>query len=244
MQTFSAPTRTAKRINDMEKKMTKEQLQRRLDKAVLHIDRTKSFKSCYFADRGIRISVEEDAALIGRSSYTMVFDRIVSGGFSRIYMILSSVVDMANKYDCDVMNADGDHYTSFYKLRDTLSKTEEAKGEYNVFVIFSAWFDVLQSTLFLAPEKPDEMFALNSIYVLNTIVHGTVAKPYEKDMTCKELWNEIRKDFDDYVSGISDDYLVLKYKTKEEQEKEIAEAISGLDIDNAALEGGSDAGED
>lgn len=225
--------------------MTKEQLQRRLDKAVLHIDRTKEFKSCYFADRGLRITVEEDVALVGRQSYVLMFEKVVAGGYSRIYMLLSNMVDMANRYDCTAKDAKGEQYMSYYKLREILSGDAGAKIDYNVFVIFTAWFDVLQSTLFLSPESPEEMFALNGIYALNTIVHGAVSKPYEKDMTSNELWGEIQKDISEYVGSMGDDYVVLKHKTDEEKEKELSEVLNEMQIDEqTVMEGVEDEGED
>lgn len=226
-------------------KLTREQLQRRLDKAVLHIDRTKGFKSVYFADRGIRIVVEDEVALIGRQSFTLMFDKVVSGGYSRIYIILSSIVDMANRFDCTERDSRGEQFTSFYKLRNTLRNDGQDGGEYNVFVIFTAWFDVIQSTLFLAPEKPDEMWSLNSIYALNTIVHGVVSKPYEKDMSNRELWDELLKEINEYSESMNGDYLVLRHRTKEEQEKELADALAEMEIENQTnMEGIKDESKD
>lgn len=219
-------------------KLTREQLQRRLDKAVLHIDRTKAFRSVYFADRGLRITVEDEVALIGRSSYTLMFDRVVAGGYSRIYMMLSGIVDMASRFDCTAKDSSGEPFTSYYRLRDTLQKEGVDGGEYNVFVIFTAWFDVLQSTLFLAPEKPDEMWALNSIYALNTIVHGVISKPYGKDMDNRELWDELMKEIDGYSETMKGDFLVLRHKDKEEQDKELADALAEIEMeDKANVEG-------
>jgi len=97
--------------------------------------------------------------------------------------------------------------------------------------VFSCWFDVLQSTLFLCPERNDEMFALNSIYVLNTYVHEVLSKPYDKDMTNKELSIEISKLFNQYISEIGEEQIVLHKETKEEQEQAIADAMAADEVE-------------
>ena len=214
-----------------EKKPTNAQLQKRLKNALLHVDRTKAYRAVMFADRNIKIEIEEDVAIISRLSYRMCFEKVVAGGYSRIYLILANVVDMAQRYDCIKDSVKDGKFTSYWKLWDAVREKETQQGDLGVLTIFSVWFDVLQSTLFLCPEKADETFALNTIYVLNTYVHGVLAKPYDKDMTNKELMVEISKMVNQYIEEMGDEYIALHKETKEEHEQAVAEALAEEQIE-------------
>lgn len=216
-----------------EKKPTNAQLQKRLKNAVLHIDKTKAYRAVMFADRNIKIEIEEDVAIISRLSYRMCFEKVVASGYSRVYLILANVVDMAQRYDCIRENEKIGKFTSYWKLWDAVREKETQQGDLGVLTIFSVWFDVLQSTLFLCPEQADETFALNTIYVLNTYVHGVLAKPYDKDMTNKELMVEISNEVNEYIAQMGDEYVVLRKETKEEQEQATADALAEEQMEQA-----------
>ena len=216
-----------------EKKLTNAQLQKRLKNAVLHIDKTKAYRAVMFADRNLKIEIEDDVAIISRLSYSLCFNKVVASGYSRVYMILANVVDMVKRYDCIKENDKVGKFTSYWKLWDAVREKEAEQGDLGVLTIFSVWFDVLQSTLFLCPEKADETFALNTIYVLNTYVHGVLAKPYDKDMTNKELMIEIANEVNEYIAQMGDGYLVLHKETKEEQEQAVADALAEEQVEQA-----------
>ena len=216
-----------------EKKLTNAQLQKRLKNAVLHIDKTKAYRAVMFADRNLKIEIEDDVAIISRLSYSLCFNKVVASGYSRVYMILANVVDMVKRYDCIKENDKVGKFTSYWKLWDAVREKEAEQGDLGVLTIFSVWFDVLQSTLFLCPEKADETFALNTIYVLNTYVHGVLAKPYDKDMTNKELMIEIANEVNEYIAQMGDEYLVLHKETKEEQEQAVADALAEEQVEQA-----------
>ena len=50
--------------NKQSKKPTNAQLEKRLKCALLHIDKTKDTKSIYFDDKGLRLTINDDFALI------------------------------------------------------------------------------------------------------------------------------------------------------------------------------------
>ena len=214
-----------------EKKPTNAQLQKRLKNAVLHVDKTKAYRAVMFADRNLKIEIEDDIAIVSRLSYSLCFNKVVAGGYSRIYMVLANIVDMVQRYDCTKESEKVGKYISYWKLWDAVREKEAQQGDLGVFTVFSCWFDVLQSTLFLCPERNDEMFALNSIYVLNTYVHEVLSKPYDKDMTNKELSIEISKLFNQYIAEMGEEQVVLHKETKEEREKAIADAMAADEVE-------------
>lgn len=223
--------------------MTNGKLIKRLKNAVLHVDKTKEYRAVMFGDRGIKIEIEEDVAIISRLSFNLCFSKVVSGGYSRIYMMLASVVDMVNRYDCIAEDEKVGKFTSYWKMWDAVRNNEAQEGGLGILTVFSVWFDVLQSTLFLAPERADETFALNAIYTTQMMIHGVLSKPYDKDMTNKELWAEIEVAIKDYMAQMTDeDYVVIKNETKEEREQAVAEAMHLDELDKTMEEQGNAAG--
>lgn len=220
-------------------KPTNGQLQRRIDRAVLHIDRTKDTKEVYFSDRGIRIVISDDVAIISRLSYTLMFNKIVPGGFSVNYNVLSSIVDAAQSYDCTAVDKDGNKYISFWKLYESVKQQDTIESKVYLYKLnsFIIWWSTQQSTMFLMNEEPRFAFMLNAVYVTNTIIGGVISKPYEKDMTNKELFEEISKGLEDFrAKDETEDYVVLKKETKEDIDNAIAAAMQEHENDEILRE--------
>ena len=55
------------------KKVTKGQLEKRLNNAILHIDKTKDTKEVFFSDRGIRVVISDERATISQGGFSLVF---------------------------------------------------------------------------------------------------------------------------------------------------------------------------
>lgn len=211
-----------------EKKPTNGQLQKRISNAVIHVDRTKDTKEVYFEDRGIRIVVSDGRAIISQLSFTMVFDEIVAGGYSRIYATLSHVVDVAHKYDCMVVDNKGNKTGySFWKLRDEINKSNKEGHEIDAAIVtkFHIWFSLHQSSMFLLSERPDFTFAMGAQYALNAIISGAISKPYDKDMTNKDLFKVISDEFNTFRENYKEEDIVLRKETDEERKQAIAKAM-------------------
>lgn len=214
----------------MEQKKTKPtnaQLQKRISRAVVHIDRTKDTKEVFFDDRGIRIVISDERAIISQLSFMMTFDEIVSGGYSRNYMVLNRIVEMVDEYDCVVVNEKGEKSVSFWKLYDSVknSTKEGHEADNGIITKFIIWFGVMQSSMFMLSERTDFTFALGTQYAMNSIISGSISKFYEKDMTNKELLAEIAKEFDTYRDSVKEEFVVMKKETKEDRKQAIANAI-------------------
>jgi hypothetical protein len=209
------------------KKPTNAQLQNRISKAVIHIDRTKDTKEVFFDDRGIRIVISDGKAIISQLSFMMAFDEIVSGGYSRNYMVLNRIAEMVDDYDCIATNEKGEKSVSFWKLYDSVknSTKEWHEADYGIITKFIIWFSVMQSSMFLLSERADYTFALGTQYAMNGIISGSISKFYEKDMTNKELLSEIAKEFDNYRNGVEEEFVVMKKETEEDRKQAIANAM-------------------
>jgi len=221
-----------------QKKPTNAQLQKRLQKAVFHIDRNKETKEVYFNDRGLRIVISDGRALVSQLSFTMVFEEIVAGGYSRVYVALSHLCDMVNNYDCIVTDKNGNVSYSWKKL---VAEVEKSKGEtrnvdYVILMKFHLWFSLHQNSMFLLSEREDFTFALGAIFAMNTIISGVISKPYDKDMSNKELFDEIIAATKEYRDNLKEEYKVLSKETEEERKMAIARAMESDQEESSVAE--------
>lgn len=218
-----------------QKKPTNAQLQKRIEKAVIHIDRTKDTKEVFFDDRGIRIVISDERAIISQLSFMMTFDEIVSGGYSRNYMVLNRITEMVDEYDCVVVNEKGEKSVSFWKLYDSVknSTKEGHESDNGIITKFIIWFGVMQSSMFMLSERTDYTFALGTQYAMNSIISGSISKFYERDMTNKELLSEIANEFDAYRNGVKEEFVVMKKETEEDRKQAIANAIQEREQEQA-----------
>ena len=86
-----------KKIKMQEKKPTNAQMQRRLERAVLHLDRTKDTVSIYFSDKGLRLTADptEGYCIIETGYHRHVFNSFTQGGLSRPYTYTTRVIEIA-----------------------------------------------------------------------------------------------------------------------------------------------------
>ena len=77
--------------------MTKAQMQRRIEKSPLHLNRTRDFKTIYFDDKGLRLSCDDNEGycLIETSAHTHVFRSITVAGVSRPYLYTKRFIEFA-----------------------------------------------------------------------------------------------------------------------------------------------------
>lgn len=210
-----------------QKKLTKGQLLRRLDNAILHIDKTKGTKTAYFNDKGLRLTVNEDYAIIGTLHHKHVFDFLTTSGVSRPYLYTSKLIDIANEHSDEICTESG---YSFSKLLEVL-KNKEDKVEYNV-VTFSDWwiFNCFQP-LYLIGETPQESFLVYEDYIHNIARQAVLLNEKTQDMTNKQFLDRVTKNIKEFTKEISEEVIFPK-KTDEELMKENIEAASEQELNN------------
>ena len=220
-------------MEETKKKPSKAQLEKRIEKAVLLVDKSSDAKEVYFADRGLRIAVSDGKALVSQGSFTMVFDEVIAGGYSRNYAILASIIMLAEKYDCMERNSKGEVYHSFAKLVDKVndSKEENADTDRGLLTKFIVWYELHQGSMWLMSERVDYTFALGMQSLCNNAIRATICKPYGKDMTNKELFTEVLSLLNDVREKTEEEYVVLHKETEEERKQAMADALNEQELE-------------
>ena len=211
-----------------QKKPTNAQLQKRIANALIHIDRTKDTESIFFVDKGLRLTVNEDYAIIATGFHRHVFNNFTSSGISRPYLYTKRVIEIANENIVAVETEDG---YSFAKLLEVL-KAKEDKSEYNI-VTYYEWFvfNCFQP-LYSIGESEVESFLVYEAYLHNIARQAVLLSEKKEDMTNKQFFNEVIKNMQDFIDGV-DERVIFHKMTDEEMAQANIEAIQEQEQEQA-----------
>lgn len=207
-----------------QKKQTRAQIERRLERAVLHIDRTKETKEFYFSDKGLRLIVTEDYAIVETGFHRHVFSNITSSGVSRPYLYVKRFIEITEEHDDKIID---DFQYSYTKLFEVLK--EENKAEYNIATYFDWWCFNCFVPLYSIGESDAEAFLVYEDYLHNIARNAILLSEKVEDMTNKQFFEKVVENMKTYISEI-DEVVVFKKKTDDEVMKESVEALQEQEL--------------
>lgn len=200
------------------KKPTNAQLARRIDKAVLHIDRTKDTRTIFFSDKGLRLTVTDDYALVETNYHRHVFSKITVSGFSRPYMYVSQVIDIATSYAEKCTTEDG---YSFAKLLDALKDNDL---EHSIVTYVSWWLYNIFQPLYMIGEDVLSTDLVYEEYLHNLARSMVIFDEKKEDVTNIGFINKIIAQIKKFTVGLPERVMFRK-KTDDELAKEEIEAL-------------------
>lgn len=177
---------------EKQKKATKAQLEKRLSNAIVHVDRTKETESIFFDDKGLRLTVNEDYAVVETGYHRHVFNNFTSSGVCRPWLYTKRMIEIANENDCKV----GDGY-SYQRLMQVL-KDKEDQSEYNVATYYDWWLMNIFAPLFSIGETEAECFLVYMDYMHNIARNSIFLDEHKDGLTNKQFvdkWIELIRDF-------------------------------------------------
>ena len=211
-----------------QKKQTNGQLQQRIEKALLHIDKTKDTRSIYFGDKGLRLVVNEDYAIIETGFHRHVFANFTSAGVSRPYLYTQRIIEIADENLKDI-EVDGGY--SFQRLLEVL-KAKEDKSEYNIVTYVSWWFEIIFAPLYSIDESEAGSFLVYEAYLHHIARQSVLLSEKKEDMTNKQFFDDVIKNMQDFIGGV-DERVIFHKMTDEEVMKENIESAASFESENA-----------
>lgn len=204
-----------------QKKPTNAQLQKRIANALIHIDKTKDTKSIFFSDKGLRLTTNEDYAIIATGFHRHVFNNFTNAGISRPYLYTKRVIEIANE-NLKEIEVDGGY--SFQRLLEVL-KAKEDKSEYNI-VTYYEWFvfNCFQP-LYSIGESEVESFLVYEMYLHNIARQAVLLSEKKEDMTNKQFFDEVIKNMQNFIEGV-DERVIFHKMTDEEMAQANIEALT------------------
>lgn len=208
----------------MEQKKTKPtnaQLQKRIANALIHIDRTNGTESIFFSDKGLRLTVNEDVAIIATGFHRHVFNNFTSSGISRPYLYTRRVIEIANDNLKDI-EVDGGY--SFQKLLEVL-KAKEDKSEYNIVTYVSWWLEIIFAPLYSIDESEAGSFLVYEAYLHHIARQAVLLSEKKEDVTNKMFFDEVIKNMQGFIEGV-DERVIFHKMTDEEMAQANIEALT------------------
>ena len=205
-----------------QKKPTNAQLQKRIANALIHIDKTKGTESIFFSDKGLRLTVNEDYAIIATGFHRHVFNAFNSAqGISRPYLYTKRVIEIAIENINAVETEDG---YSFAKLLEVL-KAKEDKSEYNIVTYYDWFVFNCFQPLYSIGESEIESFLVYEAYLHNIARQAVLLSEKKEDMTNKQFFENVIKNMQDFIEGVGE-RVVFHKMTDEEMAQANIEALT------------------
>lgn len=215
------------------KKETNAQLKKRIEKALVHVEKTKDTKSVYFSDRGLRLTINEDCAIISTGFHKHIFNKITSSGISKPYMYTDMVIDLALENSCLVEdeNVIGEKYYSYQRLLDVLKNNEEKNYDYLIVYYYSMWLYNIYNPLYSISESESSSFVVFLTYVVNVATNSIILEEKKDDVTNRQIVNELCARIKKFTSDI-DERVIFAKMTDEDFAKKEMEAMNEQENEN------------
>jgi len=203
---------------EQKKKPTNAQLQKRLERAVLHLDRTKNTQSIYWSDKGCRLTADDDYAIIAFGYSQTVFNNYNMSGVSRPWLYVKRIIEIANENDADIKTESG---YSYQKLLEVL-KGRDDKSQYNICVYFEWYLMCLYSPQFSIGETEIESFLVYEDYLHNIARNAILLSEKTEDMTNKQFIQTIIESIKHFTEDLEERILFPKKTDEQVMQEEIA----------------------
>lgn len=220
------------------KKETNATLKKRIEKAILHIEKTKDTQSIFFSDKGLRLTVTEDYAIIATNFHRHVFDKVTSSGYSTPYLYTLRVIEIAFENECKTE----DGY-SFEKLKE-VTKEKNDKTEYNIVSYYDMYITSIFDPLYAIGDSKEDTFLVyeNFMHIIakNTFILECVNVTQEgNDINAKMFVDGICDKLKDFTKDVGGMTVFNGKKNDVTDDSEEAEALRENELDQITKDGGN-----
>lgn len=206
------------------KKPTKAQMERRIENAIVFVPKTKDTLSIFFSDKGVRLTVTDDKAVIATGYHQHVFESYNMSGMSRPYLYTRRIVELALENDCEQRDEKGNVTGySYSSLLDTLN-TKEDKAEYNIAYYYNWWLMNIFSSLYGIGETVSETFITYLDYVCVIAKNAIILSEKTEDMTNRAFLDKFIENVKEFTKDMTEGVIFPK-KSDEEVMQENIEAV-------------------
>lgn len=206
-----------------QKKTTKSEMERRMRNAIVLVPKDKDYQAIYFDDKGLRMEVTADFAVITTGFHRHVFNSFTTQGVSRPWLYTRRFIEIALANDCVVKDEKGNVTRSYAKLFSVLEKKED-KSEFNVAWYIDLWLNNIFHPLFTIGETEAESFLVYETFLHNVARNKVIMDEKNNDVTNMDFINCVCDAELKMVEGI-EPRVIFKKKTDEETMQEEVDAL-------------------
>lgn len=207
-----------------EKQATKGDLERRMRNSLVFITKDKDYQGVYFDDKGVRLEVTADYAIISTAFHRHVFGALTAQGESRPYLYTRRFIEIALANDCMVKDAKGNTTRSYGKLMAVL-KEKEDQTEFRVAWYYDLWLNNIFHPLYGIGETEIESFLVYESYLHNIARNKIILSEKTENITNKAFIEQIGNELLEFTKDV-EEHVVFPKKTDEERKKEEIDALA------------------
>ena len=219
-----------------QKKETKATIERKIKNAIVFVPKTKGTESVFFSNKGLRLTVNEDYAIIETGFHRHVFNNITSAGVSRPWLYTKRVIEIANE-NIDAIKTESGY--SFQKLLDVL-KAKEDKSEYNIVTYYEWWCSVIFDGLYSISENEVSSWLVYFKYINIIATNSILLEEHKEDVTNKQFVEQFISRIKEFTDGV-DERVLFHALSDEERVKQEIDAIAQTEQEQA-MEAQTDGG--
>ena len=221
-----------------QKKETRATIERKIKNAVVFVPKDKETVSTFFSDKGVRLTVTMDSAVIAFGYSQTIYSNFTAAGISRPYLYTKRVIEIANENLKDI-EVDGGY--SFQRLLEVL-KSKDDKSEYNIVTYYEWFLQNLFSPQFGIAEDDVSSFLVYEDYIHNIAKNSILLSEHNEDLTNKQFIDKIVANIKEFTDNLEESVLLHK-KSDGEVMKEIIVAAQEQEL-NDAMEAQINGGQD
>lgn len=207
-----------------QKKETRATIERKIKNAIVFIPKDKDTTGIFFSDKGVRLTVTMDSAVIAFGYSQTIYSNFTAAGISRPYLYTKRVIEIANENLKDI-EVDGGY--SFQRLLEVL-KAKEDKSEYNIVTYYEWFLHNLFNPQFGIAEDEVSSFLVYEDYIHNIAKNSVLLSEHKDDVTNKQFIDDVIANIREFTDGLEESVLLHK-KTDEEVMKENIEAMAATE---------------
>ena len=220
------------------KKMTRNEIEHRLHSAVVFIPKDKETKSIYFDDKGLRVTVTDDYAIIATTAHSHVFSKLTPSGISRPYLYAQRFLEIALSNECEVKDERGNVRRSYAKLFANL-KAKDDKTQYNIAWYVDLWLMNIFAPLYSIDESEAGSFIVYEEYLHNIAKQQVILSEKTEDMTNRQYVDKVIENEQSYIDGL-EEHVIFNKKTDDEKAQEEVQAMQEAMIQEETRKEGED----
>lgn len=209
-----------------EKKVTKAQLEKKIANAVLFVEKTKETKSVYFSDKGMRLIVNDEVAIIETGHHRHVFSMLAQTEVSKPYLYTKRVVELALENDCTVKNESGEQFYSFARLLEVLKEKDESL--YNIAYFFQMWVQCIFFPLYMIGESEVEAFTVYLDFVSIIARNSIMLEEKNDSLSSKQFVEKYVENIKAYTATLQDVEIFKKMSDEEFVQAQLKNAEQDL----------------
>lgn len=200
---------------------TKGEMERRMRNAIVLVPKDKDYQAIYFDDKGLRLEVTADFAVITTGFHRHVFNCVTTQGVSRPWLYTRRFIEIALANDCTVKDEKGNVTRSYAKLFTVLENKED-KSEFNVAWYVDLWFNNIFHPLFTIGETEAESFLVYETFLHNVARNKVLMAEKTQDVTNVDFVNGVCDAELKMIEGIDKRVIFAKKTDEETMQEEVA----------------------